>query len=114
MIGGSDRRVLRVQKTIRDVLSIHLISRYQSEFENMISIPDVKVSPDMRHARILISCLPEASHSDKVTNMLNENIGEIQSHLARQLNMNFCPRIQFLPDQSYKIFDKLKTLNQDQ
>ncbi len=114
MSGGVDRRVLRVQKSIRDILSIHLISRYQAEIESMISIPDVKVSPDMRHARILISCLDEASQSDKVTEMLNENIREIQSHLARQLDMKFCPRIQFLPDQSYKIFDKLKEISQDQ
>lgn len=114
MSEGVDRRVLRVQKTIRDILSMHLISDYQAELSSMISIPDVKVSPDMRHARVLISCLDQASRSEKVTERLNESIRDIQSHLARHLNMKFCPRIQFLPDLSYKIFDKLNELSQEQ
>lgn len=114
MVGGVERRVLRVQKSIRDVLSIHLITRYQAEFSCMISIPDVKLSPDLRHAKVLISCLDQPALSEKVVVLLNETIGEIQSHLARQLNMKFCPRIQFLPDQSYRIFDKLKEISQHQ
>ncbi|MDZ4660776.1 MAG: ribosome-binding factor A [Pseudomonadota bacterium] len=121
MSAGVDRRVLRVQKSIRDILSLHLISKYQTELSSMISIPDVKVSPDLRHAKVLVSCLgqeslssPGASQCEKVTQLLNENIRDIQSHLAHQLNMKFCPRIQFLPDQSYKIFDRLKEISQDQ
>ncbi len=111
---SENRRVLRVQKEIRDILSMHLISRYQHEYQVMISIPDVQVSPDLKNARILVSTLGDEEAAPKITEALNEDIRDIQYYLNSRLKMKFSPRIRFFADESFKIRNKLKQISEEQ
>ncbi len=109
----SNRRILRVQKAIRDVLSLYLISRYQDELSTLISVPDVRVSKDLKHAKVLVSSLNHKGNEEKLAEELNERSSEIQAHLNKQLQMKFCPRVRFYPDKSFAIWDKFKELSDD-
>lgn len=110
---SDSRRVLRVQKEIRDILSMYLISRYQHEHQVMISIPDVQVSPDLRNAKVLVSTLGDETAAPEITEVLNEDVRDIQTYLNSQLKMKFSPRIKFFADQSFKIRDKLKQISEE-
>lgn len=107
----SNRRVLRVQKEIRDILSLKLITDYQAELGVMLSVPDVRVSKDLRHAKVLVSILNSPEKAASVCEALNDDTGEIQRFLGLKLKMKFCPKVRFYPDNSYQIWDKFRDIH---
>lgn len=110
MENDSNRRVLRVQKEIREILSRYLISHYQSQLGVVLSVPDVRVSKDLKHAKVLVSVLNNPEKAPKVCEFLDEDHVDIQAHLGQQLKMKFCPKVRFYPDTSYQIWDKFKEI----
>ena len=79
-----------------------------------VSITEVKVSNDLRHAWIYYSALGSDKDKKKTEKGLNSAKGYIRSHLCKTLNLKIIPELHFKPDDSLErgsdIINKLNAL----
>lgn len=77
--------------------------------EISITVSEVQMSRDLRHARVY--CLPlgqETVPADVLADLLNAEAPFLQNELKRQCTLKFLPRLRFLVDTS---FDKADTIH---
>ncbi len=94
------RRVLRVEREIQQCLSTLLISKYQGELPGFLTVGHVKMPGDLRSGKVFLSVFGESASLEKWLEFLNKNAWEIQESVSRQLGLRYCPRLEFLRDES--------------
>ena len=67
----------------------------------MLSVTDVRVSPDMGDATVMISVLPE-EHADLTMHGLRHASKHIRTAVGRQVRLRRMPRLSFKLDRSIK------------
>ena len=65
-----------------------------------LNLTGVRVSKDLRHARIFFSLLGAATKKDEVLAGLKSASGFLRSRVAKKLNLRFAPTIEFVYDES--------------
>ncbi|HEV2369283.1 MAG TPA: ribosome-binding factor A [Acidimicrobiales bacterium] len=85
-------RVWRVNQVLREVLAEE-IERLSDGGSVLITVTAVTVEPDLRHATVFLSSLP-----DEVRDLLEEHRVELQEAVARQTVMKRTPRLRFEVD----------------
>ena len=97
-----NRRKLRIARIIMEVVS-DAIRNHLSDprIQGLVSVTEVEVSDDLRNAIVHLSIMPE--ETSKVTlRAIRHARGHIQTMLAHELDMRFCPIIEFTEDTKYK------------
>lgn len=96
-----NRRLLRVNETLRQELS-ELISRQLQDprLSMLISVTEVRVSADLRHARVFVSGL--GSHDEQKTALqgLRSATPFMRHHLSERLKLRTAPQLHFELDDS--------------
>ena len=93
------RRPARVADAIREEIASVLLREVKDpRVAAMIAITAVSVSPDLRSARVMFSCVRE--ESDRVAAGLESCKGFLRSHLAKKLGLRCVPDLQFRYDLS--------------
>lgn len=64
-----------------------------------VTISDVKVSPDLKYAKVFITVLPE-SKVEETLKILNDAAGFFRSNLASSLSLRVVPKPHFVYDDS--------------
>ena len=97
-----NRRQLRVARIIKEVVS-DAIRNHLSDprIQGLISVTEVEMSDDTRNANVHLSLLP-AETSVATLRAIKHARGHIQTLLANELDMRFCPIIEFTEDTKYK------------
>lgn len=85
-------RVARVKEVIREVLA-DALERLDDDRLGLITVTDVIVEPDLRHATVLLS-----SMSEPATEALEENRVRLQAAIGRQLRLKRTPLLAFQVD----------------
>jgi ribosome-binding factor A len=98
----SVRRVQRVSRQIRDVVSRMLLQELADPRLGFITVTGVEVSDDMRQATVLLSVLGESAEASKCLKAVGRARGRIQKEVNSVLTMRIVPRIDFQLDQSVK------------
>lgn len=71
------------------------------ELPYLTTITKVEVEPDLKHAKIWISVMPEGESNEKeILSLLNENKYDLQGSVNRELQSKMVPRIKFVIDHS--------------
>ncbi len=92
-------RARRVGEQIRRELAGLLHSEINEPDLGMLSISDVRVSPELSQARIYISILhDDAQAIDHTMRVLRDHSGRLRSHLARRMRIRAIPRLEFIHD----------------
>lgn len=114
--GTRSQRQLRAGENVRHILvevirSGHL--REPSLEGMMVTVGEVRVSPDMKHATAFVSGL--SSHTpEQVAEALNKAKKAIRFELGRRLDAKHTPEVRFIPDTSYDdAFEMNRLLAQD-
>ena len=103
---GRSVRLLRVGEQVRHALS-DVLMRGEVHDETlaatMISVTEVRMSPDLRHATAFIRPLAgtRAVEDAAVLKALRTNTAFLQSEVARRVNLKYAARLKFLPDESF-------------
>jgi ribosome-binding factor A len=96
-------RLLKVGEQVRHVLS-ELLMRQQVHDEvltaHSVSVTEVRMSPDLRHATAYVKPLLGADE-EEVLKALRTNTAFFQREVAQRLKLKFAARIKFLPDESF-------------
>jgi ribosome-binding factor A len=109
--GGSQRQ-LRVGELIRHELA-SMLSRgdvHDPVIEgHMITVPEVRMSPDLRLATIYIMPLGGRDEKD-VLAALDRNKRYVRGEIARRVNLKFTPEIRFRIDERFDEAERIEKL----
>ena len=111
----SNVRLGRIDEELKKEIS-HVISfeLQNSEVTGMVSVTKVKITPDLRYAKVYVSLLNSKS---KVKTMegLKKSSGFIRTQIAHRVNLRITPELVFELDDSMEAGDRidaiLKSLN---
>jgi ribosome-binding factor A len=109
--GGSQRQ-LRVGELIRHELA-EMLSRgdvHDPVIEaHMITVPEVRMSPDLRLATIYVMPL-SGRDEDEVLGALERNKRYMRGEIARRVNLKFAPEIRFRIDERFDEAERIEKL----
>ena len=74
-----------------------------------VSITEVRMSPDLRHATVFAKPLLGAEE-DAVLKALRTNTAYLQREVARRVQLKFASKLKFLPDDSFEEGDRIDAL----
>lgn len=96
-------RTLRVGEQVRHVLS-EILQRGDVHDDtlasHMVSITEVRMSPDLRHATVFVKPLL-GKDEEAVLKALRTNTAYLQREVAHRVKMKYAARLKFLADESF-------------
>ena len=112
---GRSVRLLRVGEQVRHVLS-EILQRGDVHDEtlqsHLVSITEVRMSPDLRHATVFVKPLLGADEAE-VLAALKQNVRYLKGEVARRVNTKYAANLKFLPDESFDEGGKIDQLLRD-
>jgi ribosome-binding factor A len=110
-VGGSQRQ-LRVGELIRHELA-DMLTRGDIHDPvlqaHMITVPEVRMSPDLRLATIYIMPLG-GRDIEKVLEALDRNKRYVRGEIGRRVNLKFAPEIRFRADERFDEAERIEKL----
>ena len=100
---GRSVRLLRVGEQVRHVLS-DLLARGEVHDDtlqsHMVSVTEVRMSPDLRHATVFVKPLL-GQDEDVVLKALRTNTAFLQREVAKRVRTKYAAKLKFLLDESF-------------
>jgi ribosome-binding factor A len=109
---GSSQRQLRVGELMRHALAEMLIRGdvHDPVLEgHMITVPEVRMTPDLRLATIYVMPLGGRDQNEVVA-ALDRNKKFLRGALARSVNLKFAPEIRFRVDERFEEAERIEKL----
>ena len=94
------QRADRVGDLLVELISELLRKEIRDPRINAVTVTGVKVSKDLRHARVYFNLLGRQEDRKAVSAGLKSATGFIRSKVAKQLNLRFVPTLEFFYDES--------------
>ncbi len=108
-------RLLKVGEQVRHVLA-ELLTRQEVHDDvlamHTVSITQVRMSPDLRHATAFVKPLLGADEAE-VLKAQRTNTAFFQREVARRVRTKYAAKIRFLPDDSFDEAAKIEALLRD-
>ncbi len=105
-------RLLKVGEQVRHILS-ELLMRGEVHDEvltaHSVSVTEVRMSPDLRHAAVFVKPLLGAQEV-AVLKALRTNTAFFQREVAGRLKLKYAPKLKFLADESFDAADHINSL----
>lgn len=108
-------RVLKVGERVRHILS-ELLARGEAHDETLtahaVSVTEVRMTPDLRHAAAYVKPLLGLDE-EVVLKALRTHTAFFQREVAKRLGLKFAPKLQFKPDESFEVAERIERLLMD-
>jgi ribosome-binding factor A len=105
-------RLLKVGEQVRHILS-ELLMRGEVHDSvlaaHSVSVTEVRMSPDLRHALVFVKPLLGADEAE-VLKALRTNTAYFQREVAGRLKLKYAPKLKFTGDESFDIASKIDSL----
>ena len=112
---GKSVRLLRVGEQVRHALS-DLLMRGDVHDEtlrsHLVSVTEVRMSPDLRHATVFVKPLLGADE-EEVLKALRTHTAFFQREVARRVATKYAAKIKFLADESFDAGGRIDQLLRD-
>lgn len=105
----STQRILKIQRLIKEEVSL-IIAFLKDPRLGFITITDVKVTPDLKHAKIFVSIMEPEEKQEQIIKILDQAKGHIRSELAHKINFRYTPEIFFKIDDSISYSEKIEKI----
>ncbi len=111
---GPTQRQLRVGEQLRHVIVQtlqrgHFHDEYLLSNASMVTVSEVKVSPDMKHATAYTVRLG-GGDTKEMLESLNANADIFQRDVGHEIRMKFTPKIKFVEDNSFENAIKIDSI----
>lgn len=90
----------RVNEAVREVLSARLAEGLKDPRIGFVTVTAVETSSDLRHARVFVSVLGDASQREETLAGLASSHGFLQGRIADELRLKRTPTLEFVYDDS--------------
>ncbi len=99
--GDGGIRIARVEREVQSLISRFLASSYKGELPGLVTVAMVRMPPDLKTAKVLISFF-NATDKEEAEGvlLLQKRAPEIQKFLNDKLALRFCPRLTFVRDET--------------
>ena len=108
-------RVLKVGERVRHILS-ELLARQEVHDPALtsahISVTEVRMTPDLRHATAYVKPLLGKDEGEIVT-ALRQNTAFLQREVAKRLGLKSAPKLKFRNDESFDEAERIERLLND-
>jgi ribosome-binding factor A len=105
----SSHRIDKVERLIKEEISLIFLHKMQDAQSGFITITRVRVSPDLKQAKIYISVF-EKEKRELILKKINDKLGFIRSELAGRIRIKFTPDLKFFIDDSLDYVEKIEGL----
>ena len=112
---GRSVRLLRVGEQVRHALADILIRGDVHDdvlASHSVSITEVRMSPDLRHATVFVKPLLGADE-DEVLKALRHNVRYLRGEVSRRVNTKYAANLKFLADESFDEAGRIERLLSD-
>ena len=110
-------RTERVASLVKELLSESIQRRFRMEEVGLITVTEVRMSPDLKIAKAYISIFGKAEKKKETFALLEACKAGMRSDLGRNLNLKFTPSLSFFLDESLdqamRIEDLLNKIHKD-
>lgn len=103
-------RTERVGSMLREALGAQFQRHMPDFLDGMITVVSVKMSPDLRIAKVYISIYRSTTDPDILIKRLNSHTAEIRRELAHNVDMRFMPELRFYRDDTFDAAEKIDQL----
>ena len=107
------QRQLRVGEMVKQALSLIFIkgeAKIPNLETNLITVTEVRMSPDLKSARAFVIPLG-GKDSKKTVDLLKEFSHIVRKILSKKIEMKYLPKISFVEDKSFEYAEKIEKLN---
>lgn len=108
-------RLLKVGEQVRHMIS-ELLTRQMVHDEvltaHSVSVTEVRMSPDLRHATVYVKPLLGADE-ELVLKALRTHTAYFQKEVAGKLRLKYAAKIRFQPDETFDVASKIDALLAD-
>jgi ribosome-binding factor A len=98
---GGNRRIQRVEKELRDLISSYMVLKLSGEIEGIAAITRVMMSKDLRSARVLVYNQSGEKVAKENVDVLQANAHQINQFINSQVRMKYSPKIKFFVDTKF-------------
>ena len=110
---NGNNRLNRINEELkREISNIINYEVTNSNVTGLISVTKVKISPDLRYARVYVSVLNSRNTKQTLAG-LKSSSGFIRSRIAEKINLRVTPELVFELDDSMQYGEKIDTILKD-
>jgi ribosome-binding factor A len=102
-------RIDKVEHLIKEEISLIFLHRLSDLNLGFITITNVRLSPDLKIAKIYLSVL-EKEKRTLVLNKIEDKKGYIRTELAHRIRIKFIPELKFFIDDTLDYVEKIEGL----
>jgi len=102
-------RVDKVEHLIKEEISMIFLYKMQDPALSLLTITNVKVSPDLKSAKIYLSVFEKEKRAI-VLEKVKSSTGYIRSELAHRVRIKFVPELNFYIDDTIDYVEKIEGL----
>ena len=106
----SKDRMRSVDSTVKKILANLFTKDVCPSFTCLITLADVKTSPDLRHCNVFVSIMGSPAEKRKVMNFLEDHTEEYYQHLGSRVRMKYTPTLNWVFDDTAEKADKISRL----
>lgn len=103
------KRILKLQDHLRDEVGRILLKEFDFENDALITVTDAEVSKNAASVKIFISVIPKKFQNEVIKKLKKES-PRLRFFLKKRLKAKIIPSLNFVPDQSYKILEKIEEI----
>ncbi len=103
-------RTERVASLIKEEVGAILIREYRDRAHGFTTVTDVKMTPDLKIARVYFSVFGPPDARQKTMALLEADKPHIRQIVGSHLRMKFTPALQFFLDQTMDHVDRINTI----
>ena len=92
-------RARRLAERIKVLVAAALEKVVKDPDLGFVTITDVRVTPDLSHARIYYTVFGEADQKTKTSEIIERHRGKIRGEVGHQLSIRLTPTIEFISDE---------------
>jgi ribosome-binding factor A len=104
------QRAERVRHLIQQEISQILQLDVKDPRVQFVTVTDVRLTSDLREAKVLISSLSETAEREAILSGLKRASGYIRGELGRRLKLKHIPQLEFVFDDSYDKQERILNL----
>lgn len=109
----NENRLNRIDEELRkEISNIISFELKNPDATGLISVTKVKVTPDLKYAKVYVSLLNSKSE-EKTMEALKSSAGFIRSLIAKRINLRITPELVFEKDDSMEYGMKIESILKD-
>jgi ribosome-binding factor A len=109
----NENRLNRIDEELKKELSQIISYELKNpEATGMISVTKVKITPDLKYAKVYVSIL-NSKNDEKTMEALKKSAGFMRSQIAKRVNLRITPELVFEKDDSMEYGMKIDAILKD-